>query len=192
MANDNKQKKELLMSGASPYNIEKSPPPAYSVNAIPFNPNKQKELAQNKQNIPKNVGMNIKNGRSKSFSPRSEYHDVHHKNANEKKKLDVNLKHNKSEDSIQFDKIVNNQHKLYHDAVAKGNDYMNRPDSFSAFWVCARCTYGENPGTFLVCGVCGATRQLSMPLRRQHSLSDPKPPVMIPQSKSECVDSLYN
>eukprot|EP01083_Nonionella_stella_P296071 1005922_1 len=45
-----------------------------------------------------------------------------------------------------------------------------KPESFEKYWTCSVCTFAENPGTFLMCGVCQNSRQLS--LQKQHSLSD--------------------
>eukprot|EP00481_Brizalina_sp_1-RS-2013_P001650 TRINITY_DN4157_c0_g1_i1.p1 TRINITY_DN4157_c0_g1~~TRINITY_DN4157_c0_g1_i1.p1 ORF type:complete len:106 (-),score=28.66 TRINITY_DN4157_c0_g1_i1:127-405(-) len=63
--------------------------------------------------------------------------------------------------------------------------------AFEQFWECTVCTFAENPGSFLICKLCGSSRQLAerkKHLQRQHSLSDvgqQSPPIQIPPSKSQ-------
>eukprot|EP01083_Nonionella_stella_P184205 667925_1 len=58
-----------------------------------------------------------------------------------------------------------------------------KPESFEKYWTCSVCTFAENPGTFLMCGVCQNSRQLS--LQKQHSLSDGGSQPYLQQSMSE-------
>ena len=160
--NNHKENCSLLMSAPSPY--DQPPPPPYNPNAVPYIPKKQSQHL-------------IK---SKSVSPRSKSHE-HPKPV---KHLSI-PKHYKSEDSLEINRIIADQQRAYNDAVNASKGYVGKPENFESYWVCARCTYGENPGTFLVCKVCTATRQLSMSLKRQHSNSDPA--IIIKQSKSEYV-----
>eukprot|EP00484_Ammonia_sp_Unknown_P030431 CAMPEP_0197038028 /NCGR_PEP_ID=MMETSP1384-20130603/15081_1 /TAXON_ID=29189 /ORGANISM="Ammonia sp." /LENGTH=601 /DNA_ID=CAMNT_0042468419 /DNA_START=53 /DNA_END=1858 /DNA_ORIENTATION=+ len=72
--------------------------------------------------------------------------------------------------------------------VAQRIEKTGRAKEFGKFWVCAICTFSENPGSYLVCNMCGSTRQLSMQISRQRSMSAggeyDHPPVKIAQSTS--------
>eukprot|EP01084_Bolivina_argentea_P046825 86240_1 len=81
---------------------------------------------------------------------------------------------------------INYHHNIDEPIDENSNKSHSPPPVFEnkIYWECTVCTFAENPGSFLICKICGSSRQLSEKkkhLQKEHSLSDP--PLMIPQSK---------
>eukprot|EP00485_Elphidium_margaritaceum_P000673 CAMPEP_0202685360 /NCGR_PEP_ID=MMETSP1385-20130828/1093_1 /ASSEMBLY_ACC=CAM_ASM_000861 /TAXON_ID=933848 /ORGANISM="Elphidium margaritaceum" /LENGTH=559 /DNA_ID=CAMNT_0049339687 /DNA_START=212 /DNA_END=1888 /DNA_ORIENTATION=- len=98
----------------------------------------------------------------------------------------------KHQESAIFAAIQAQQQAAYHRAknqIAIGHNHdMKEPESM---WKCSVCTFEENPGSYLMCDMCGSSKQMS--LQRSQAMSAPaspqsapqSAPVLIPQSNSD-------
>eukprot|EP01083_Nonionella_stella_P209205 758570_1 len=184
--NANKKSPQIIIK----INANKDPPAAYSqyISPVPI------PRIQPKEKIIPNNAAPIYNPQAKVLSKK----DLQKINSQKKIQMDEKNKQNNGENyhhniyesiSIDLDNNFNNlnQPELIFQ-LENNNKSHSPPPAFEKkiYWECTVCTFAENPGSFLICKICGSSRQLSEKkkyLQRQHSLSDP--PLMIPQSKSE-------